>query len=149
MKTYIACLLLALSGHILAIPVDSIKEDQTHFSMRYLIGRGVPRDATYAFHQLLEAANHNDPLAQNEIAYLYLSGKGCVQSAEKAFEYYQKAAKHNLASAQYNLGLLYQYGVGHAPDAALACTWLTQAAALGFEPAKQAFTRYCHVSSSS
>jgi uncharacterized protein len=90
---------------------------------RYLLGR---------------AAEDDDPLAQNELAYLYAAGKGTKQDYNKAFHWYQQAAEHGLASAQYNLGIMYLHGLGTPANPALAKQWFKKSASLGFEPAKQA-----------
>jgi len=112
-------------------------EAPEHLGMRYLLGRGVPKDDNKAFENFLIAANEDDALAQNQVAYMYAAGQGTTQNYEKAFEYYQKAANHGLASAQYNLGLLYEHGLGAAPNKAVACSFFQKAAANGFEPAKR------------
>ncbi|EKD71714.1 MAG: hypothetical protein ACD_46C00114G0003 [uncultured bacterium] len=116
-------------------------DSATDMGMRYLLGRGVPKNNEKAFSYLSEAAD-NDPFAQNEIAYLYATGKGTKQDYAKAFKYYQKAANHDLASAQYNLGLFYLYGLGTEPNKTLARKWFQKSAAHGFEPAKQALAQY-------
>ena len=43
----------------------------TDKGMRYLLGRGVPRDDKQAFYYLSRAANDGDPFAENELAYIF------------------------------------------------------------------------------
>jgi TPR repeat protein len=105
--------------------------------VRYLLGRGVPQSYEQAFHYFKEAAGNDDPLAQNELAYLYAAGRGTAQSYEKALYYYRQAADHGLASAQFNLGLMYANGLGIAPNQLEAAHWIGLSASHGFEPAKQ------------
>ncbi len=106
--------------------------------MRYLLGRGVPQNDTKAFYYFNQAANNDDPFAQNEVAYLYAAGKGTSRNYERALFWYEKAANHGLASAQYNLGLMYLHGIGTAPNKEVAMQWFQKSAARGFEPARLA-----------
>lgn len=117
------------------IPTSSGPADM---GKRYLLGRGVPQDNEKAFANFKRAADNDDPLAQNELAYLYAAGKGTPQDNAKAFYWYQQAAEHGLASAQYNLGIMYLHGLGTKPNRELAQQWFKKSAVLGFEPAKQA-----------
>jgi len=117
------------------------KESATQLGVRYLLGRGVPQDQAKAFAYFKEAADDNDPFAQNEVAYLYAAGKGTTQNYTQAFKYYQKAANQGLASAQYNLGLFYAKGLGVPQNQTLAKQWFEKSASHGFEPAKQALTQ--------
>lgn len=110
----------------------------TELGVRYLLGRGVAQSDEKAFYYFSEAANDDDPFAQNELAYLYASGKGTPRDSAKALIWYQKAADHGLASAQYNLGLMYETGLGTPPNKALALKWFQQSASHGFEPAREA-----------
>lgn len=128
--------------------MQETKESDTHLGMRYLTGRGIPRNDEKAFSHLLTAANEGNPFAQNEVAYLYATGKGTTQDYTKAFEYYQKAARRNLSSAQYSLGLFYQYGLGQVPNHTKACQLFLKSKRSGFEPAKRACLQYCDHSTS-
>lgn len=110
--------------------------------VRYLLGRGAPQDNEKAFRYFKQAADEDDPFAQNEVAYLFAAGKGTTPDPEKAFHYYQKAADHGLASAQYNLGLMYAKGIGTTQNKALAAKWFKKSSAHGFRPANQALLQY-------
>lgn len=112
----------------------------TKMGVRYLLGRGVPQNDAKAFSYFSQAANADDPFAQNELAYMYAAGKGTSRDDRKALFWYEKAANHGLASAQYNLGLMYQHGLGTVPDEGLAKQWLEKSAARGFGPARTALT---------
>ena len=116
---------------------DARHESATDTGLRYLLGRGAPRNDAKAFYYFHQAANENDPFAQNEVAYMYATGKGTKRDYGMAFKYYQLAAGHGLASAQYNLGLLYWHGLGTPQDKNLAMNWFRKSAAHGFEPAKK------------
>ncbi len=117
-------------------------ESDTDKGVRYLLGRGVQQSDEQAFYYFSKGANDDDPFAENELAYMYAAGKGTARNYALALKWYQQAANHDLASAQYNLGLLYAHGLGTAPNRALARKWFQKAAAHGFEPARDALTRY-------
>ncbi|HLB43473.1 MAG: hypothetical protein A3F13_07225 [Gammaproteobacteria bacterium RIFCSPHIGHO2_12_FULL_40_19] len=109
----------------------------TAMGVRYLLGRGVPQADAKAFQYFSEAADNDDPFAENEVAYMYAAGKGTTKDYTKAFFYYQKAANHGLGSAEYNLGLLYLKGLGTKQDPVLAAQWFKKSAARGFQPANR------------
>src|SRR5438552_1072875 len=72
------------------------KESASALGVRYLLGRGVPQNDDKAFEYFKQAANEDDPFAQNELAYMYAAGKGTPRNNALAFKFYQKAAEHNL-----------------------------------------------------
>lgn len=119
----------------------TLSESDTQLGSRYLLGHGVPQSNERAFYYFSQAAS-DDPLAQNEVAYLYAAGKGTAQNDGMAFKYYQQAANHGLASAQYNLGLLYLHGLGTPPNKEMAIHWFQKSAAHGFEPARLMLAQY-------
>ena len=120
---------------------NMVANKPTQTGVRYLMGNGVAKDNAKAFHYFSQGAKENDPMAQNELAYMYAAGKGTPQNYEKALFWYQKAADQNVASAQYNLGLLYLHGLGTPKDKPSAKQWIKKAAAQGFEPAKNTLHR--------
>jgi len=115
---------------------DMMGGTSANMGVRYLLGRGVPQSDTKAFAYFRNQARHDDPFAQNEVAYMYAAGKGTTRDYGKALEWYQKAAQHGLESAQYNLSLMYLYGLGTPKNKPLAMQWLQKAASHGFEPAQ-------------
>jgi TPR repeat protein len=114
----------------------------TDTGVKYLLGRGVPKDNEKAFYYFTQAAEEGDPLADNELGYMYAAGKGTPRNNEKAFFHYQRAARHGLASAQYSLGMLYLNGIGTPRNKSLAMDMFNESAKAGFEPARVALTRY-------
>lgn len=109
--------------------------------MRYLLGRGVPQNDEKAFTYFSRGAKEDDPLAQNELAYLYAVGKGTEKDENQAFFWYKKAAEHGLSSAEYNVGFFYLHGIGTHANKELAMKWLKKAADKGFEPARLAIAQ--------
>ena len=133
----LSVLLAACATGRLTGDAASQNETATDMGVKYLLGRGVPRNDTKAFYYFSQGAKENDPFAQNELAYMYAAGKGTARDYGKAFTYYQLAADHHLASAQYNLGLLYWHGLGVGKNKIVAREWFRRSAAQGFPPAKQ------------
>jgi TPR repeat protein len=129
--------LAACSTGRLAGDAANPHETATDMGVKYLLGRGVPRNDTKAFYYFSQGAKQDDPFAQNELAYMYATGKGTTRDYGKAFTYYQLAADHHLASAQYNLGLLYWHGLGVGQNKVVAREWFHRSAAQGFLPAKK------------
>jgi TPR repeat protein len=119
----------------------SSNSDPYNMGMRYLLGQGVPKDESKAYHYLSKAASHGNPYAENELAYLYVSGSGVQKNNDQALYWYQKAADHGLASAQYNLGLMYLNGIGTPVDKAKAAKLFKMSADRGFPLASQALAQ--------
>lgn len=117
-------------------------EGPKSLGVRYLLGRGVPKNDEKALYYFSKAANEGDVFAQNEVAYLYAAGKGTPRDYGKALLYYRKAAEQDLASAQYSLGLMYARGLGTPVNMGLAIKWFRRSADHGFEPAQIALSRY-------
>lgn len=137
---WLALVVILLSGcattHTHEVMGAKKQETDTERGVRYLLGRGVEQSNEQAFYYFSQAADEEDPLAQNEVAYLYASGKGTSQNYNKAFKYYMKAANQGLASAQYNVGFFYLHGLSVPVDTTMAKTWFEKSAASGFEPAR-------------
>lgn len=128
------------TGHFGDMPLRP--QTKADYGVRYLLGRGVEKDPEKAFYYFSQAAQEDDPFAENELAYLYAAGKGTKRDYSKAFYWYEKAAQHGLASAQFNLGLMYAGGIGIPQNRSLALSWFQKAAANGFAPAKQALLNF-------
>jgi TPR repeat protein len=137
MVTGLSVLLVACSTGRLGGYASNQGETATDMGVKHLLGRGVPRNDAKAFYYFSQAAQDDDPFAQNELAYMYAAGKGTKRDYGKAFTYYQLAAEHHLASAQYNLGLLYWNGLGVGQNKIVAREWFQRSASQGFLPAKK------------
>lgn len=61
--------------------------------MFYRDGSGVKQSYSEAFKWFKLAADHGDPIAQAELAYLYINGFGTEQSNEKAAHWFKVAAE--------------------------------------------------------
>jgi len=101
----------------------------------YLIGRGLPKDATRAIHWLTKAANQGHAEAQNLLGAIYLTGKDAPQDLVKARRWVRKSARQGLADAQYLLGAMYFQGKGVPQHMERAHHWLSLAAAQGHQKA--------------
>ena len=94
----------------------------------YDTGQGMPRNEAKALEYYRKAANHGNPMAQNNLASLYASGTGGVQQDQaEARKWLRKAAEQGAALAQDNLGLMLLQANG-----AEAAQWFEKSAAQGF-----------------
>jgi hypothetical protein len=101
----------------------------------YLIGRGLPKDATRAIHWLTKAGNKGHAEAQSLLGAIYLIGKDAPQDLVKARRWVRKSARQGLADAQYLLGAMYFQGKGVPQHMERAHHWLSLAAAQGHQKA--------------
>jgi len=108
---------------------------QSLLGSMYLIGRGVPKDATLAQHWLKEAANQGHAEAQSLLGAIYWVGKDAPQDLGQAQHWLGQAAAQGLADAQYLLGMMYYQGQGVDKDVNRALQLFSQAAAQGHQAA--------------
>jgi len=91
------------------------------------------------YSKLRQAAEHGDPQAQYDLAYLYYkSGSdpritGVARNERLAAHWYREAALQGHARAQYNMAVLHLQGHGVERDPIVAYAWLIQATANGHE----------------
>ncbi len=64
----------------------------------------------YIVELYIDAAQHGNSDALNDLGALYYDGRGCDQDFSKAVFYYQEAAAKGNRQAQENLGYCYYYG---------------------------------------
>jgi hypothetical protein len=108
---------------------------QSLLGSMYLIGRGVPKDATLAQHWLKEAANQGHAEAQSLLGAVYWVGQDAPQDLGQAQYWLGQAARQGLADAQYLLGMMYYQGQGVDKDVNRALQLFSQAAAQGHQAA--------------
>ena len=81
------------SADILLIDANhGIARAQRLLSIRYLRGRGVPKDEAVAFYWMQLAAQQNFPMAQRSLGELYENGFGTAMDITMAFHWYALAA---------------------------------------------------------
>lgn len=108
----------------------------------YTYGAIVERSPERALELFVEGARAgltDCALAIEEYAYSYYTGndEAIDMNFETAFKYYEALTEFNNTRAMYNLGLLYIYGLGVSPDHDKGVEWITKAADLGDEVAKE------------
>ncbi|SOB75694.1 hypothetical protein SAMN04488490_1327 [Marinobacter sp. LV10R510-11A] len=81
---------------------------QRLLAMRYLRGRGVPKDETIAFYWMQLAAQQNFALAHRSLGELYENGSGIAQDITLAAHWYRLAAEQGDPIAQKHLQRLAQ-----------------------------------------
>ena len=89
------------------------------------------KDYTAALRWNRQAAEQNNPTAQNSIGYFYEKGLGVPQDYAEAIHWYRQAAEQGHAPAQRNLGNLYEQGSGVERDYGEALRWFRLAADQG------------------
>lgn len=106
-------------------------EAQRELGLRYLFGRGVPKDANLAVPWFRKAAEQGFVWAQRNLAQQLGRGNGVARDDQEAVKWYLCAAEQNDVDSQYDLGVCYNKGIGVAPDKAEALRWFVRAAELG------------------
>ncbi len=89
------------------------------------------KDYAQAMKWYQEAANNDNPAAQNKIGELYKEGLGVKQDYLTAANWFVKSAAKRYDPAQLNLGVLYENGLGLAKDYSNAMGLYVQAARQG------------------
>ena len=98
--------------------------------IRFIEGRGVPRDAAIGAKFLEASAQLGLAPAQYRVGSLYREGRGVAADKVKALEWFRSAANNGNARAMHNVGVLLAEGVGGAPDYAAAAEWFNRASDL-------------------
>lgn len=81
---------------------------QLSLGYMYLYGQdGVKNDFAKAFHYYEMAAEHNNPIALNNLGSLYFNGIGTEVNYKKAIELFAKAAKNGSDNAAVNLAFIF------------------------------------------
>ena len=99
--------------------------------MRYVYGRGVPKNYPRAVSWLLKAANEGDSTGMNNLGVMYANGFGVPKDYQEAVSWYRKAADAGYVPAMANLGSMYEKGNGFAKDSQQAVRWYQRAAQAG------------------
>jgi TPR repeat protein len=133
----------ASRGSTPAAPADPILANLYHraeagdthamvdLGMRYVYGRGVPKDYPRAVSWLRFAANAGDATAMNNLGVMYANGFGVPKDYQQAVSRYRKAAEAGYVPAMANLGSMYEKGNGFAKDSQQAVRWYQRAAQAG------------------
>ena len=85
-----------------------IARAQRLLAMRYLRGRGVPKDEAIAFYWMQLAAQQHFSMAQRSLGELYENGLGIALNLTLAFDWYCLAALQRDSTAQKHLQRLTQ-----------------------------------------
>ena len=72
---------------------QGVARAQRLLAMRYMRGRGVPKDAAVAFYWMQLAAQQNFTLAQRSLGELYENGSGIALDINLASHWYRLAAQ--------------------------------------------------------
>ena len=126
----------------------SAKYGQTDALVRlgtmHLHGVGtIPPDQQKAFHYFRQAAQADNGLGWEWVAYCHYWGYGTQQNRQKALQFYHKAAQKGSCHSQYMLGYIYGYDVT-PPDLKKAARWFKKAARQGHSDAQLKLGFYYH-----
>ena len=92
----------------------------------YLTGEFTALDINKSLYYLSQAANQDNPIALNNLAFFYLKGKYVSRDIKKAILYFTLSANQNFSPAQYNLGIIYLNGKFVKKDAIKGIDFLMQ-----------------------
>lgn len=98
-----------------------------NLGMRYVNGRGVPRDWPQGEAWLRRAAERGYAPAQTNLAMLLASDQNPQADNGEALMWASKAANAGYGPARAQLGMMYANGRGVAPDSRMADFWLASA----------------------
>ena len=99
-----ALLTWGASTEILIVDANhGIARAQRLLAIRYLRGRGVPKDEAIAFHWMQLAAQQNFSMAQRSLGEFYENGSGIAPDVSRASHWYGLAALQGDSTAKEHL----------------------------------------------
>lgn len=104
---------------------------------------GIPPDQQKAFYYFIQAAQADNGLGWEWVAYSHYWGYGTQQNIKKALQFYHKAAQKGSCHSQYMLGYIYGYDIA-PPDFKKAARWFRKAARQGHSDAQLKLGFYYH-----
>ncbi len=107
----------------------------TELGVRYLTGKGLPKDYAAALEHFRESAKLGDARALTNLGWMLTLGQGVTRDDGKAVAAFQAAADKGYAGAQDSLGYMYEHGRGVPIDLDVAASWYRKAADQGFAKA--------------
>ena len=91
-------------------------------------GVGVPKNTTFAYEFLSQAAGQGHASAQYTVGHACLEGQGTAQDAAASVGWFRRASEQGHADAQYMLAVALARGEGVGADPAEAAKWFREAA---------------------
>lgn len=107
-------------------PTDASR--QFELGLKYVEGRGVPKNDAEAVKWFRKAADQGLASAQYNLGVLFAKGLGVAENDAEAAKWWRKAAEQGNTKAQYNLGYAYSEGEGVEENDAEADKWFRLAA---------------------
>lgn len=109
---------------------------QYKLGIRYVKGRGAPKDFKKAFLFFKKAAEQGHAGGQNGLGFMYKNGQEVDQDYNEAIKWFKKSTSQGYANAQANLGFMYDRGEGVRKDKQEAVKWYRKAAEQGYANAQ-------------
>jgi len=127
-----------MAGYILkqkAKEGDALAEHE--LGLRYLLGRGFPKDTAQAVYWIHKAAESGIPAAQFNYAIMLVNSIGVKWNPFEAFKNFKVAAESGMPEAEYILGLFYLDNLVVNKNALEAYKWLKKASDAGNKASKK------------
>ena len=142
--------------------LKGVKDAQSRLASLYYHGWGVEKDLVKAVYWYRKAAAQESFAAQMSLGWCYEFGCGVKRDLNRAAMWYARAAENDadndylspaqterrrrkaefhLARVNYKRGVCFETGDGEEKDAEAAAMCYSNAAAMGYEPAKEALKR--------
>ncbi len=115
---------------------------QHELGYRYLLGRGIAADTAKGAEWILKAADRGMALAEYNAGILYTHALGVPWNPFEAFRWFRAAAEKDQPAALYIYGLLHTDGLLIRPNWPRAWTLVAEAAAKGYEPARDMLAEF-------
>jgi len=109
---------------------------QHELGLRYLLGDGFAADTIKGANWIRLAAKKGLASASFNYAIILINGWGTEWNPFEAYKYFLSAANNGMPAAEHIVGLLHLENLIVRKDLSAAYTWFKDAAAAGYEPAK-------------
>ncbi|MFC2085138.1 tetratricopeptide repeat protein [Bacteroidota bacterium] len=114
---------------------------QHELGLRYLLGKGFPKDTINAIHWIQKAVSKNVTTAKFNYGILLNNGIGVEWNPFLAFEEFNFAAKNGMPEGQFTFGIFFTDNLVVSRNYHKAFYWFEKAANSDYEPAKKALNQ--------
>lgn len=127
-----------ISGYLLVKEANEGDPFAEHeLGLRFLLGRGFPKDTTEAVRWIKKAVDKNLTVAQFNYGIMLNTGTGTDWNPFEAFKNFKSAAESGMAESQYAVGIFYTDNLVVNRDYNKAYAWIKEAANYGLDYAKE------------
>lgn len=127
-----------ISGYLLVKAANEGDPFAEHeLGLRYLLGRGFPKDTSEAVRWIKKAVDKNLTVARFNYGIMLNTGTGTDWNPFEAFKNFKFAAEAGMAESQYAIGIFYTDNLVVNRDYNKAYSWIKEAADFGLDYAKE------------